>query len=205
MKKIKTIIYAFGIQMFFLAYAYGQDGKPFIHPFGELRVYYQDWLVVCEGKGKGVCRMVNIKLATPSEHFFGDSQLTIYPGSQQPRKSAMPEYANAAFINFFKRGMLALQGKVTVIIDGKVIAQLQPNENIFDNTSIASKNKAIAMETYWLEGDVAWQILKAMPAGNRLSIRYWQNNTEQTETFSLRGAAKSLAFIANKVHAKAKH
>lgn len=182
-----------------LTSGYAKDGKPFIHAFGELRVYYQDWLVVCEDKGQGVCRMVKMNLANKKEHFFGNSQLTVYPGLQQPRKSAMSEYANAAFISFFKRDIPALQGVVNIAIDGKNVAELQPNQNIFDSSSNEVSKKTIAQETYWLEGDAAEQILNNMQSGRWLSISYWQNNVQVTEKFSLRGAANALKFIQNRV------
>jgi hypothetical protein len=184
--------------------AYAKDGQPFIHPFGELRVYYQDWLVVCEDKGQGVCRMVKMNLPSKKEHFFGTSQLTVYPGAQQPRKSAVSEYANLPFISFFKRGIPALQGVVDIAVDGKTIAQLQPNQHVFDNSSNETSKKPIAMETYWLEGDTAGQIIDTMRHGRLLSVRYWHNNTQMTENFSLRGAAQALAFIQNKVAATSK-
>lgn len=204
-KAIRKLVVIFGMLGLLLTSAYAQDGKPFIHLFGELRVYFQDWLVVCEDNGRGVCRMVNIKLTNPTDHFFGNSQLTVYPGLQQPRKSAMPENVNFPFMLFFKRDMPALQGKVSIAVDGKVITELQPHESVFDYTSDRSKNKAIAIETYWLDGEVAQSVIHALPNGNRLSIRYWNNNVEKTETFSLRGVAKSLAFMENKIHGKVRH
>jgi hypothetical protein len=103
--------------------------------------------------------MVNLNLLDKTSPFFGDSQLTAYPALQQPRKSAMPEYDNAAFISFFKRNMPALQGTVDIAIDGKTIMQLQPNQDIFDSSTKESHNKSIAIETYWLDGDTAGRIL----------------------------------------------
>lgn len=205
MKAIRNLVVILGMLGLLLTSAYAKDGQPFIHSFGELRVYFQDWLVVCEDNGRGVCRMVNIKLTNPTDHFFGNSQLTVYPGLQQPRKSAMPEYANLAFMQFFKRDMPTLQGKVSIAVDGKEITELQPHESVFDYTSERSKNKGIAIETYWLEGDAAQRVIHALPVGKKLSIRYWQNNVEKTETFSLRGAAKSLAFMKNRSHVMPGH
>ena len=174
--------------------AFAKEGKPFIHPFGELRVYYQDWLVVCENKGQGVCRMVNMKLDDPKDSFFGNSRLSVYPDSQQDRQSALPEYRHAATIEFFKRDAPPLQGVVSVAIDGKTIADLKPNVDVFDSSS-----KAISAETYLVEGQVAKRMIDVMPKGRWFSIRYWRDNTQVTERFSLRGAAKALAFMSNRI------
>lgn len=178
-----------------------KDGQPFIHPFGELRVYYQDWLVVCEDKGQGACRMVKMNLPSKKEHFFGTSQISVYPGAQQPRKSDMPEYANLPFISFFKRGIPALQGVVEIAIDGTGIARLQPNQAVFDSSSNETSKKAMAIETYWLEGATAGQIIDAMRHGRWLTVRYWQGGAQLTEPFSLRGAAQALMFMQNKLAA----
>ena len=179
---------------FFFDSAFAKESKPFIHPFGELRVYYQDWLVVCENKGQGVCRMVNMKLDNPKDSFFGHSRLSVYPARQGARQSALPEYSNAATIEFFKRDAPPLQGVVSVAIDGKTIAELTPNADIFDSSS-----KAISVETYLVEGDAANRIIDVMPKGRWFSIRYWRDNTQVTERFSLRGAAKALAFMSNRI------
>ena len=55
-----------------------EDGKPFIHEFGELRVYYKYWLAVCDKNREGVCRMVAFNLSG-TETFFGRSELSVSP------------------------------------------------------------------------------------------------------------------------------
>lgn len=195
-KKLLLVLCCYGS---LVAFVHAKEGKVFIHAFGELRVYYQDWLVVCEDKGQGVCRMVNIKLNSKKDTFFGNSQLTVYPALQQPRKSAMSEYNNATFISFFKRDIPPLQGAVKIAIDGKTLTKLQPNDGIFDSSSNETSKKIIAQETYWLEGNTADLILNNMPSGRWLTFSYWKNNEQVTEKFSLRGMAKSLTFIRNAV------
>lgn len=193
-KKPLLFLCAYGL---FQAAALAGDGKPFIHPFGELRVYHQDWLVVCENKGKGVCRMVNMKLDKKKDHFFGNSELTIYPAAQGLRESSVVGYKNAAVIEFFKRDMAKLEGMVSVEVDGKTIAEFKPNDGVFDSSS----QKNLALETYGFEGDAVKRILAAIPHGKRLKISYRQNDRQATEAFSLRGAAESLAFIRDIVRA----
>ena len=170
--------------------------QPFIHPFGELRAYRQDWLVVCENQGRGVCRMVNMNLNSKAEPFFGDSELTVYPKGQYPLPSGYSEYAGAAFIGFFKRGMSALQCPVSFAVDGKPVAELQPHASIFDNTSKATGQKPVAIETYWTEGAPAEGLLAAFRRGRGLDIGYCKDGTKATQRFSLRGAAAGLDFIA---------
>jgi hypothetical protein len=159
-------------------------GRPnqqaFIHPFGELRAYRQDWLVVCEERGKGVCRMVNMNLNSKAEPFFGHSELTLYPKGQYPLPSGYSEYGGAAFISFFKRDMPALQCPVSFAVDGKPVAELQPHQNIFDNTSEAKGQKPIAMETYWLEGPTAERLFGPLRRGRWLDIGYCEDGANST-------------------------
>lgn len=192
-----SLILALYASLLLSASAQGRpDEQPFIHPFGELRAYRQDWLVVCDKKGRGVCRAVNMNLNSKAEPFFGDSELTVYPKGQYPLPPGYSEYAGAAFVSFFKRGMPALQCPVSFTVDGKLVAELQPHQGIFDNTSKAVGSKPIAIETYWTEGAPAERILAALRRGRWLDIGYCKDGNQATQRFSLRGAAAGLDFIA---------
>jgi hypothetical protein len=195
MKAYKHCLLALCFYSSLITISYSKEPKTFIHPFGELRVYYRDWLVVCEDKGNGICRMVATKLNNKAEPFFGYTRLTLYPPSQFPRKSNNPDYTNQTFIDFFKRDLPPLQGAVTINIDGKQLLQLQPHHTIFDSQSNQQQHKVTALETYWFEADNASLLMAKMNTGKQLSIHYLTNNIPQQESFSLAGFNKALAFI----------
>jgi hypothetical protein len=156
-----------------------RDGKPFIHKFGELRVYYKDWLVVCGKNGEGACRMVAYN-RSGTETFFGRSALTVFP-----EQDGVP-----AHIEFYCSGAPKLQKTPVKIKIGEMIADLQPGVDIFD---------ADTMETYDIRGDAVHKIVEMMKVGRFISIHYGEKGVEKEETFSLRGAAKSLSYIADRL------
>lgn len=157
-----------------------EDGKPFIHQFGELRVYYKDWLVVCDKNGEGACRIAAYN-RSGTETFFGRSVLTVFP----------EQYGAPAFIEFFCRGVPKLQKTPVKIKIGAMIAELQPGVDIFD--------KDHTIEVYDIRGDAVHKIVEMMRAGRFISIHYGEKGAEKEETFSLLGAAKSLSYIEDRL------
>ncbi|MDG1935458.1 MAG: hypothetical protein P8I83_03435 [Paracoccaceae bacterium] len=55
--------------LFALSASTAYSGDPVLDEYGELRSYHRDWLVICEGARKGVCRADKILLA-PTKHMW---------------------------------------------------------------------------------------------------------------------------------------
>lgn len=50
----------------------------FLHPFGELRAYFSDWLVVCEDRGYGPCRAVNYQPDPAGDSTWGLARVALH-------------------------------------------------------------------------------------------------------------------------------
>ncbi len=156
-----------------------EDGKPFIHKFGELRVYYKDWLVVCDKNGEGDCRMVTVNVSG-ADRFFGRSELTVFP-----EQSGKPGY-----IRFYCSGAPKLEKTSVKVKVGETMFELRPDVDIFNTNTL---------ETYDIKGPSASSIVEKMKAGGFITFQYEEKEATKNETFSLRGMAKSWNFVEDRI------
>ncbi len=159
-----------------------KDGVPFIHPFGELRVYFQDWLVVCADKGQGECRMVNY-VNNPSNKketgFFPDSRLSITPAQS----------TTTASLDFFHRNAPSVIDTITIGIDGTKFS--------LDAVDYEIPEQNRMMETYTVKNETKLtKIIEKSKPGRWLTFTYaYPNNQHKKVRFSLMGFTKALNFI----------
>ena len=160
---------------------YAADGKPFIHPFGELRVYFRDWLVVCDESGNGSCRMVNYVYASvrPADPFFPKSRLSITPA----------QAGVAGVIEFYDAGAAADIGYLGIAIDGKQFP--------LERADYQTPTQTRMMESYFIHArDTLEQVVEHAIPGRWLAISYGHSADEYTTvTFSLLGFTRALEFI----------
>lgn len=161
-----------------------KDGVPFLlpKPFDELRVYYKDWLVVCNDRGAGTCRMVNY-VYRPDNHerqsFFPDSRLSITPaqGTQE------------AVLDFYDRGAPPAINGLSLSVDQDRFA--------FDSADYQTPEQNRIMETYLVtHPNKLSQIIHLSKPARWLTVKYTGSSGEShTVRFSLMGFTKALAFI----------
>lgn len=166
------------------------DNKPFIHQFGELRVYYKDWLVVCQDKGYGVCRM-KTSILEDGQTFFDKSSVTYHPTYR----------AQKARLELFSRTPISTEtGVITLRIDQQTFKLKAPNDFKPHYTALGG----LVSETYDITNPkVLTPIVAAMKQGKRLSVQYDQH---APEIYSLRGVIASLLFIQqNEVDTRETH
>ncbi|RDC73332.1 hypothetical protein DLJ49_07105 [Rhodovulum sp. 12E13] len=158
------------------------DGAWFLHPFGEMRAYFGDWLAVCTEEGRGPCRAVQI-LLEGDETRVGPARLAVYP-----RESG------GHVLTLYMRGMPE-EGRDPVIlaIDGHVLPlsaeDWAPGEpgapNVMETLTIA-------------DPDVMGDLVARMRAGLRLTASHGggggPRGGDQT-VFSLRGLTAALDAI----------
>ncbi|CAA6818555.1 MAG: Unknown protein [uncultured Sulfurovum sp.] len=158
-----------------------KDGVPFIHSFGELRVYYKDWLVVCADKGDGECRMVNYvnKDSSQKTGFFPDSRLTLIPA----------QLGKAASIDFFDKGAPSEVNGISIDVDGKAFS--------VQASGYDTPEKNRVMETYIVHDEVTLkEVVKLSKPARWLTFSYEGISGQVSKVrFSLRGFTKALAFI----------
>ncbi|HHH19945.1 MAG TPA: hypothetical protein ENK86_05510 [Campylobacterales bacterium] len=161
-----------------------KDGVPFVlsKPFDELRVYYKDWLVVCNDRGAGTCRMVNY-VYRPENHerqsFFPDSRLSITPAQE----------AQEAVLDFYDRGAPSEITELSVSVDRDRFA--------FDSADYQTPEQNRIMETYLVTNpNKLTQVIDLSKPARWLTIKYTGSSGEShTVRFSLMGFTKALAFI----------
>ena len=160
-----------------------KDGVAFMHPFGELRVYFKDWLVLCADKGEGECRMVNYvnNNSKKKTGFFGDSRLTIIPAQEN----------NPAVLEFFHRDAPSLIDSIRIAVDRKKFS--------FTTVDYETPEQNRMMETYILHNQTQLNtIFEASKPARWLIFTYaYDENKHKKVRFSLRGFTKAWAFIEN--------
>ncbi|CAA6822491.1 MAG: Unknown protein [uncultured Sulfurovum sp.] len=175
--KLILIVVLFGTSLNLSA----KDGVAFMHPFGELRVYFKDWLVVCADKGEGECRMVNYvnNNTNIKTGFFADSRLTIIPA----RASKL------ALIDFFHRDAPSLIDSIRITVDRKKFS--------FAAVDYETPEHNKMMETYILHNQTQLNtIFEASKSARWLTFTYaYDENKHKKVRFSLRGFTKAWAFI----------
>lgn len=172
--KINFIILLISLNLF------AKEATPFIHHFGELRVYFKDWLVVCYDNGVGECRMVNyIYRSEKSDKFFGDSVLTIYPKRVK--------------IDFYNKNAPSNILDITIFVDKK--------EFLFNSNDYITPNSGgNILETYSIKNkNSIKKIIKESKPSRWIIFIYKDiyNNTTKVK-FSLMGFTKAVEFIENR-------
>ncbi len=174
----------FGMLFALSSGAAAHNAKPFLHEFGELRVYFHDWLVVCDDWGNGSCRAVYYVLGDGGDLFFGESVLRLHR-----------EQAGAPIeIEFFDRGSPEPAGLMFIRVDGNEIASLSPRT---DYSTYMSNGTTQVMETVQFNNRrTVERMISEMRAGRWLEIDYQRTPDERKQVaISLRGLTASLRFI----------
>jgi len=156
-----------------------KEGVPFIHSFGELRVYYKDWLVVCKDKGEGECRMVNyLNQNNQTTGFFPNSRLSIVP----------MQGSNQLVLDFY-------QHNAPETIDG-ISIELGQKRFDFNSSDYKTPEQTRMMETYMIyhQSKLA-SVIEESKGARWLTFTYHLKNHTQSVKFSLRGFTKALKFI----------
>ena len=153
------------------AQAPAEDGAWFLHPFGEMRAYFGDWLAVCAEAGRGPCRAVQIVLEG-EETRVGPARLAVHP-----------QASGGHVLTLYMRGMPeAGRDPVIFAIDGHV---LPGAPNVMETLTIS-------------DPDVTGDLVDRMRAGLRLTVSYGggggPRGGDQT-VFSLRGLTAALDAI----------
>lgn len=161
---------------------FAKDGVPFIHSFGEERVYFKDWLVVCANKGQGECRMVNYLNRTNSQKidgFFPDSRLSITPNQGDMTTS----------LDFYDQNAPSDIKGITISVDGEIF--------MFDASDYQTPTQSRMMETYIIKNaNKLDKIIQESKSSRWLTFIYQDINSEYKRVkFSLRGFAKAYEFI----------
>lgn len=149
----------------------------FTHRFGELRANHGDWLAVCSENGAGACRIVASGKDEGSEAFF-DHRMSLHfrdnrgAWTIEVMDRGMPD-RELTFVGF------EIDGTVTDLPDGA----WQPGERDFGNV----------IETIHLvDPDLTRDLVAAMRAGNRLTVRYLPIGQDGLARFSLRGITAAM-------------
>lgn len=172
-----------------VAIAGSVDGRWFLHPFGEMRAYFGDFLAVCDGAQFKRCRVVQYgfgpavdgDLAETQDGFFGNSRLAI-----QQRPGANDDWVYNLEI-FSTKLPDVPKGPMVLSIDGVVF---QLSENDWQAGSPEGYN--VSQSFSIVDHALAARLIETMKAGNRLRVLHdgW------TETqFQLRGISRALKAI----------
>jgi len=159
---------------------YAKDGVPFIHSFGELRVYFKDWLVVCADKGEGECRMVNyVNIGTDADTgFFPESRLTITPNQRSKPTS----------LDFYHKDAPSQIDGITVSVDSEKF--------LFDAEDYQTPTQSRIMETYIIKNETKLEkMIMESKLGRWLRFTYYKGDNYKSVNFSLRGFSKAYEFI----------
>jgi invasion protein IalB len=172
-----------GALLFVSSGAAAHNAKPFLHEFGELRVYFHDWLVVCDDWGNGPCRAVYYVLGEDGDTSFGESVLRLH----RERAGAPTE------IEFFDRGAPEPSGLMFIRVDGHEVLSLSPRTDF----SAYSTGGSQVMETVQFNNHRnVERMISEMRAGRWMEIDYQRTSDERKQvTISLRGLTASLRFI----------
>ncbi|MEO1732875.1 MAG: hypothetical protein AAFR45_04490 [Pseudomonadota bacterium] len=147
----------------------------FHHPFGELRAYHKDWLVVCQNDGAGDCRAVQIVLDA------GDTRVG-------PSRLALERDGDGTYrVVVYDKGMPSSGiDPVRFEFDG-AITVLDSGDWIYGEPSIPNVQETFSIP----DREVAHGLIEDMKAGRFLTVRYTDGNA----TFSLRGVTAALTAI----------
>ncbi|WP_415155873.1 hypothetical protein [Maritalea sp.] len=174
-----------------MAYSASIEAKWFLHPFGEMRAYFGDFLAVCDQQGFQNCRIIQNgigpdansdgNLVAPAKGVFGNTRLAIQQNYD----------ANNALIYTLEIFSTLLpnvpKGPMTLSIDGEVF-QLKN-----DDWQAGSPEGYNVAQTFSVtDPSLNARLVAAMKKGNRLRVLHdgW------TETrFQLRGITRALAAI----------
>lgn len=161
------------------------DGKWFLHPFGEMRAYFGDFLNVCGGEEFKTCRTVQFGFSPKdTDLFFGDTRLSVarVPNNDQAT------YTLEIFIGDLPDQP---QGPFTLSIDGKTFplgsGDWQPGSP--EGYNVAETISIIAPK-------LTQNLVEEMKGGNRLHVLY--DGGKETP-FQLRGFTAALAAIENQI------
>ncbi|MBL4757929.1 MAG: DUF1176 domain-containing protein [Rhizobiales bacterium] len=174
----------FGILLCFSTSVAAHDRQPFLHEFGELRVYFSDWLVVCDDWGNGSCRAVYYVLGDDDTTFFGESVLRLHQASA----------GGPIEFEFYDQGAPDPMGLMFMDVDGHQIASLSPRT---DYSAYMANGQSSVMETIQINSprNVA-RVVSEMKAGRWLTINYQRTSDERKEVaISLRGISAALRFM----------
>lgn len=161
------------------------DGKWFLHPFGELRAYFGDFLNVCVGDGFKTCRTVQFGFAPDTtDSFFGETRLSV----TRVFNSDPAAYTIEIFIRDLPDQP---QGPFTLSIDGKIF-QLSTE----DWQPGSPKGYNVAETISIIDPVLTKSLVEEMKAGNRLRVLY---DGYQETHFQLRGFTKALTAIEAQV------
>lgn len=158
-----------------------KDGVPFMHSFGEKRVYFQDWLIVCAKKGEGQCRMVNYVNRNPKEKtgFFPNSRLSLTPAQSNQE----------AKLDFYDQGAPSEVNDIRIKVDKTAFS--------FEASDYQTPKENRIMETYVITNQIKLNeiVMDSKPA--RWLIFYYTGVSGQKSKvkFSLRGFTKAYDFI----------
>lgn len=157
------------------------DGRPFIHEFGELRVYCNDWLTVCEEKGEGTCRTATFGLE-PGQTFFSESELTVYPA----------QGGRPASVEFFHRGAPSPpEGDIIVQTENRIF-ELRREDFHLKRTPLGTP----ILETYEItDPRIVPPLIRDMLSGRWIYFSYDTGDRLKTVKFSLLGLSRALGFI----------
>ncbi len=157
-------------------------GKWFMHEFGELRAYHQDWLAVCADAGKGACRIVQLKVKA-DDTFFGDGRLTVNEGDPESNP----------WIELVVMDGLEASEPLTVIVDGQTLATLEPQTGYMRDRN--------TINAYIIdEAKIVGRLLPAMRAGRYITFDYaLANGGRQSIQFSLRGVTAAWRAVQRRI------
>jgi len=194
---LQRFIFATGLTMCVLpnvGHAGSIEGKWFLHPFGEMRAYFSDFLAVCDQQEFRRCRIVQYGFGaedelgnepqSPQSSFFGTSRLTIQ------QNFAANGDLTYNFDIFSTKLLDIVKGPIVLSIDGEVF-QLKQDE--WQSGSPEGYN--VAQTFSIIDPELSARLVDAMREGNRLRVLHdgW------TETrFQLRGISRALDAIAER-------
>lgn len=150
-------------------------GDWFNHPFGEIRAYHGDWLVVCEESGMGPCRAVQT-LLEPGETRVGPTRMAL-------ERQASGDY----WISVFDMG-LPVEALDPLIFDfdgeGRLISS--------DDWAPGEPGRPKVLFSFNItDPTLSAELIERMRAGRQLVIRYPGGEAP----FSLRGVTAALTAI----------
>lgn len=180
-KWLKAILTTFVIMIPTVSIAH--DARPFYHEFGELRVYFRDWLVVCDKFGDGPCRAVYYVLGDDGETFFGTSVLRIHKDSKN---------ADARF-ELYDKDAPVPSGLMFMRVDGKEVASLSPSTDMMLN--VVGQDSPIVDTLTISKSRIVDPVIEAMRAGRYLSIHWPRGDAAKEIRISLRGFTAAMRFI----------
>lgn len=146
-----------------------------MHPYGELRAYHGDWLAVCNDRGEGPCRAVQIVL-DPGETRVGPARLSLEQNAS----------GGLDVVFFHVLLMAGIADPLILDLDGEEWT-LTPDEWSPGEPGLPNVIAAFHLSDPALAGE----LVQRMKAGRRLVLRHPAGEA----VFSLRGVTTALAAI----------